>query len=237
MPKTKYSPVLPGAQYGRLTVVKKAEPLRSAKGHLYQRWECRCECGGTILAPDGDLRKGCYVSCGCWRLKAIGIRQLKHGESIKTKTTKEYRAWRGMLKRCYYPKYENYHNYGGRGVSVCVEWRNSFDTFLADMGRAPSPRHSIDRIDNEIGYCKTNCQWSLPDKQALNRRTTVFITYRGETRCVKDWARHLGMLQSTLQSRIAKGWPPHKAFIPPLKPNQQMSLDLKSADGRRSRSR
>jgi hypothetical protein len=86
--------------------------------------------------------------------------------------TNVYHRWEGMNQRCHNPKHDRYPSYGGRGITVCAEWRHSFENFYKDMGALPSPRHQIDRIDGSKGYCKENCRWVLPIQNAHNRKTT-----------------------------------------------------------------
>lgn len=92
----------------------------------------------------------------------------KHGRS----RTPEYEVWCGIKKRCHDPAYREFHLYGGRGITMADEWRNSFERFFADMGCRPTPRHSIDRINNDGNYAPGNCHWATPAQQVRNRRVT-----------------------------------------------------------------
>lgn len=115
-----------------------------------------------------------------------------------------YKVWHAMHKRCTDPKYSNYPNYGGRGITVCERWA-TFTAFLEDMGEKPDGT-LIDRIDNEKGYSPDNCRWVTPAESIRNRRITDFHTYQGKTLCLTDWAREFGMSKQKLAKRLALGW-------------------------------
>lgn len=115
---------------------------------------------------------------------------------------KEYRAWKNMKSRCYSPS-QTKGNYKANKIEVCEEWINSFDTFLKDLGEAPSEEYSLDRIDNNLGYCKENCRWTTQDVQCKNRGTfNKLFTYQNETKVLKDWAKHFNIKYTTLYDRI-----------------------------------
>lgn len=134
-----------------------------------------------------------------------------------------------MIARCTQKSHPHFHRYGGRGITVCKRWRDSFFDFYFDMGKRPSKKHSIDRIDNDGNYscgncaeCREkgwpmNCRWATIHTQSRNRRQTHMITWNGKTQCLKDWADELGLGLSTLDARInVFGWHPDKAFTMPL---------------------
>lgn len=134
---------------------------------------------------------------------------MKHGHAKTTDrpATTEYAAWARMISRCGNPEARGYRNYGGRGISVCSQWRDDFTSFLEDVGARPSPDHSLDRYpDNDGNYEPGNVRWATRDEQANNKRTTVRLTLRGETMALTEWARHLGIEYTTLRSRFHKGW-------------------------------
>ena len=115
----------------------------------------------------------------------------------------ERRLWKGMLRRCYSPKDVNYHNYGGRGIRVRRRW-HTFENFLADMGFRPSPKHSIERIDNAKAYGRTNCRWATQKEQLRNTRRNRWITWRGQTLVLSDWPAVCGLSFGILRYRLSK---------------------------------
>ena len=140
------------------------------------------------------------------------IKIARHGLS----KTKEYKAWDRMKSRCYRTSHPHYRHYGGRGIKVCDKWLNDPVAFIHDMGSMPSPKHSLDRIDVNGDYSPDNCQWSTAKEQASNRRTTRRIIFRGQTKCLLDWARGLGMAKSTLWHRLYRdGWTVERTLTTP----------------------
>jgi hypothetical protein len=158
---------LTGKRFGRLLVLYRAPDHVSPSGNRFVAWTCICDCRKTTTILAGNLRKGFTTSCGCLHKERTSLISRTHGES---KTSVEYDAWTGLINRCYCKTTSRYRDYGERGISVCPEWRHSYESFLADMGRKPSPRHSIDRINNDGDYEPSNCRWATPSQQAFNRR-------------------------------------------------------------------
>src|SRR6516162_3218907 len=113
---------------------------------------------------------------------------LKHG----MRGSKEYSSWKHMKGRCQNQRHRFYQNYGGRGIKVCDRWQK-FEAFFADMGFAPTPEHELDRIDNDGYYEPGNVRWATRRENSLNRRSTMWLTFRGKTQCLSDWAAGLGI--------------------------------------------
>ena len=129
--------------------------------------------------------------------------------------SREKRAWHDMKTRCYNPKFNLFHRYGGRGIRVCAQWEESFDAFLYDMGECPSG-HSLDRINNDGDYEPENCRWASPKEQARNTRRNKYLTLNGETLTVAEWAEKTGMSQFTLYERINNGFSDEECLLTPI---------------------
>jgi hypothetical protein len=128
-----------------------------------------------------------------------------------------YSIWCGMKNRCYNRNEPTYPYYGGRGITVCEDWRLSFAFFWADMGPRPSPRHSLDRIDNDGPYSPDNCRWATRSEQSGNRRNNITLTHNGETTFAKEWARRVGLSYETLLHRLDRGWSAERALTTPAR--------------------
>jgi hypothetical protein len=130
---------------------------------------CRCDCGRDVMKRVSHLTSGVIKSCGCLRqqLLANGL----HG-SHRLSRSPVYRAWAAAKSRCYDKNHPNYRNYGGRGISMCDQWRDSFETFLNDVGDKPAPKYTLDRIDVDGDYAPGNCRWATHTEQMRNTRQT-----------------------------------------------------------------
>lgn len=162
--------------FGRWAVLRRA-PARLTSGGRFALtyWECRCACGVIKDVRAASLLRGKSTSCGCLRQETVYDALRTHGETVRDGKggrqgcSTEYRCWQNMLNRCRRPNAPGYRHYGGRGISVAPEWK-SFEAFLEDVGRKPSPQHSLDRIDVNLGYFKANCRWATAEMQVANRR-------------------------------------------------------------------
>lgn len=186
---------LEGNVYGHLTAQKFIE--LGTEGAV---WECLCACGNRTKVRASDLKSGNTKSCGCQRLRFIGDSTAKHGATRglhHKEYPKTYKIWRGILNRCYTPSCSSYHNYGGRGIKVCDEWRDSYEAFARDMGECPDG-HSVERLDVNGDYSPDNCVWIPLKDQARNRRASVVVELDGERMLQADAARRLGVHPATI---------------------------------------
>jgi len=200
---------LTGKHFGQLTVLA----FFNIRPKLGAYWLCHCECGRETVHRGADLRKGYIISCGCHKAQCARESLTTHGLSHLP----IYGRWHGMLQRCSDPNHVAYARYGGKGIAVCERWK-SFENFYADMGEPPSDKHSVERIDGSLGYSPQNCCWATASEQNRNTSQNRNITFRGQTKCLADWAIELGINYGTLQSRIGKyGWTVERAFTTPLR--------------------
>ena len=204
---------LAGNTFGRLTAVK-----RSKNAGKRVTWLCACSCGKQAVVYASKLRNGHTQSCGCFQVERASAANKRHGHSTYPnggRATKEYQAWSNMLRRCYSQTNKHFADYGGRGIAVCDDWQRSFEAFLRDVGPAPSPRHSIDRIDNNADYSPPNCRWASPQEQARNKRNSVTLDFRGETRLMCEWASVVGISAKRISARLKRGWSVEKTLTTP----------------------
>lgn len=202
---------LTGRKFGRLTVI---EYKGQKKDHIVL-WLCKCECGNERIIPTSHLKNGHTISCGCFQKEKAKQAKTTHG----LRKTRLYEIWNGVLQRCYNPNRAKYKNYGGRGITVCEEWRDDFKAFY-DWAMSNGYRDdlTIDRIDNNGDYEPSNCRWVTVQEQAYNKSTSRFITYKGETKTIGEWAKIAGLKTTTLWVRLNKlNWSVEKAIETPIK--------------------
>lgn len=198
---------LVGQRFERLVVTGRA-PNKSEKD-TNARWHCKCDCGRMCIAYGQDLRRGKFKSCGCLNAERI----FKHGQS----RTKEYRTWLTMRQRCENPKNAAFQFYGGSGILVCERWKE-FENFRADMGEAPTPKHTIDRIAGTKGYEPGNCRWATYAEQNRNITRNVWVEIDGVSKVVQDWCKEFGIGRKTVETRVRNGWDLIEALRTPTNP-------------------
>ena len=181
-----------GKKFGKLTVVR-----QEGVTHRNKMWYCACECGGNTTTTTTHLRSGHTKSCGCTR----GESRKRHGHAGVKGHTATYTAWSAMWNRCTNANAKQWKDWGGRGIRVCDRWLK-FENFLEDMGERPSPKHSLDRKNNDGNYEPGNCRWATKAQQSSNTRRLRLIEFRGETRSLTDWSKHLGLNLQTLSHRL-----------------------------------
>lgn len=201
-----------GMRFGRLLALQFAG--RNERGHIL--WKCACDCGNEVLKCGQALRNGSTRSCGCFQRQLAFDRHRIHGEA----GSPEHMVWVSMIQRCINPSHRYWHLYGGRGITVCKQWRGpmGFQTFLRDMGHRPSQSHSIDRFpDNNGPYSPENCRWATRIEQARNRSTNCLITFRGHTLTIQEWSERSGIHKSVIQWRFRHGWSPQRTLTTPVR--------------------
>jgi hypothetical protein len=206
-------PIVVGQKFHYLTVTQ----LLGTNGHKREVL-CVCYCGVRKVFEEGNLRRGDTKSCGCFRKERMASLTLSHGQGGK-KRTKLYRAWESMRRRVKDPV--RYPSYVGR--TVAPEW-DSFEAFrdYIEQNLGPCPEgHSLDRKDNEKGYEPGNIRWASYQVQVRNRRSTLFLTARGEKKSLAEWSEIAGIDSFTIRARMLKGWTHEEAIFTPVKPRKK----------------
>lgn len=180
---------LTGMTFGRLAAVRfvrSVPPGRSA-------WLFRCDCGREVEATAASVRFGNTKSCGCLVRDTSPFTRRKHGASSEGRKTVEYKAWLAMRQRCSNPKDGRFSRYGGRGISLCQAWTDSFEAFISDMGIKPDRKMSIERKDNDGNYEPSNCYWGTTKQQSRNRSITKFVVVGHERMALGDACERFGV--------------------------------------------
>ena len=199
---------LSGERFGSLVATKRAEN----KGRNTY-WICVCDCGRTISVSTTHLRRGKTKSCGCQTSKLKSINHQTHGLT----ETHLYNIWIGMKQRCFSENHSSYSDYGGRGITICEEWKDDFTAFYDwSLRNGWNEGLEIDRMDNNGSYSPENCRWVSRTVQNNNKRNNHYIEYNGKTQTMAQWAKELNMNPVTLKSRIRRGWSIEDAFTKPI---------------------
>lgn len=191
--------------------------LRRIEGRPKQSaWECQCRCGTIHIVYWRRVSRGNYPCCSCTP------------GNVPAHRRPEYYVWRTMTARCSNENHKKYKNYGGRGITVCRRWKDSFISFFSDMGERPTKKHQIDRINNDWGYwcgkcpdCRQreivecNCRWVTPKENMRNTRLNHLVTFNEKTLCVREWEERLGFPIEVIQQRLKLGWTVERALATP----------------------
>jgi hypothetical protein len=199
-----------GSRFTRLVVLSESA---ESKRRGSRWWTCRCDCGNMATVSTANLNSGNTRSCGCLLRDVMRVALTTHGR----RRTPEYDTWCRMRGRCRNPRNPKYPRYGGRGITICPEW-DDFAVFYRDMGPRPSPRHSLDRIDNDGPYASWNCRWATPTEQARNQSSNRPITYAGRTMTISAWSAEIGITGTAIYNRLLRGWSIERAVTTPLIP-------------------
>ncbi len=191
---------LTGKTFGYLTVLCRDETTIGARN---SKWICKCKCGGSTVAAYGDLKSGHTTSCGCKKYESHNKR---HGMS----NTRIYRIWNQMKMRCYDKNRAAWKQYGGRGIEVCSEWKDSFESFYYwAMSNGYSDNLTIERVDVNGNYEPSNCKWISLEKQQANRTNTVLIADNGEFFTLRGLSEKYGIPQLTIKRRYDRAVSKH----------------------------
>ncbi len=197
-----------GDRFGRLTIIRELSKYKQKRYFL-----CRCECGNTRRVRLVAMRAGEIKSCGCLRDEQNRVAGYKHG----LHGSGPYWSWRDMKQRCFNLNNVSYKYYGGRGITICEEWLEYENFYAWAIENGHKSGLTIERINNNGNYEPKNCCWIPAQKQSENTRRSKYISYQGETKILKHWAKATGIRYSVLQARFANGWSTEKALNTPVR--------------------
>ena len=213
---------LTGQKFNMLTVLCRGPDYVSPKGAHQVRWYCQCDCGNTeltLVSGHALKKKNCPIkSCGCLVGNNAKTAHKTHGGTYE----RLYGVWCGMKSRCYCQTNNRYENYGGRGITMCDEWKESYEAFrnwALENGYhpdAPRGQCTIERIDVNGDYCPQNCTWKTIQEQENNRTDNHTVEYNGEIHTISEWADMIGIAYNTLLNRINHGWSVERALTEPI---------------------
>lgn len=204
---------LTGQKFGRLTVINRAKNHTQKNGSVKTQWLCECDCGNRVVVQGVNLKNGHVKSCGCYQKDNPS--HYKHGKRNEW----SYKVWKHIKQRCFDKNCKRYKDYGGRGITVCDRWKNSFEAFYEDVSKLPNfgkEGYTLDRIDNDGNYELLNCRWADNRTQGNNKRNNLQITFNNKTQTLTQWANELNLNYKKLWSRLYQlNWSIEKAFKTP----------------------
>lgn len=202
-------------KYNRLTILSENIEKTLLNKYKHRYVNTLCDCGNKKIILLGHIRSGKIKSCGCFQKENIIKIHQTHCES----KTNLHKRWANIKTRCFNLKNKNYKNYGGRGITMCDEWKNDYTKFRDwSLSNGYKPELQIDRINNDGNYEPSNCRWVTNLENSRNKRSSFIITYKGKSKNLVDWAKILKIEKRTLWNRIKKrNWNIEKAFETPVK--------------------
>lgn len=200
------SPDITGLRFGALVAIRY---LGSNGKHAV--WEVRCDCGAEKPMIGKEFRRGKIFSCGCQTAQRISESRTTHGASL----TPLYTVYRSMLARCLRKNHPAFHNYGGRGITVCHQWKVRFENFRDDMLPTYAEGLDLERRNNMVGYNKENCRWATRTTNSRNKRNNTVIECDLGRMTVAEASDISGVNRTTIYNRVRAGWPADKLLLPP----------------------
>lgn len=186
--------------FGKLTGIKPVE--KTHNGHY--KWLCQCDCGNQTIVFASNVLRGLTTSCGCASSELASARWTTHGLTKNNK--KLVHVWHTMISRCTNPKYKFFSTYGGRGIKVCERWLRGFEFFYEDMGSSYKEGLTIDRIEVNGNYEKSNCRWITQKEQNRNKRNSNPIEINGQKKLACQWEEETGIPAITIVYRSKNKW-------------------------------
>lgn len=175
--------------------------------HKKHYWKCECDCGNNVIVCASQLSSGKTKSCGCLRKEVAKQTAMQTHTTHGLTRTKIYNIWSGIKKRCYKENYVHYKNYGGRGITVCEEWKNDFINFYNwAIENGYKDNLTIDRINVNGNYEPSNCRWITIKEQQNNKRNNIFLTHNGTTKSIYEWSKITGIKYCTIWWRHKNNW-------------------------------
>lgn len=214
---------LKGQRFGRLTVIEYA-----GSKNYKTLWLCKCDCGKEKVVKGQDLKRGSTRSCGCLRDEAVKNQKQMYPVDVRIKRLRH--IWHGMMRRCNDPGQKYYHRYGGRGISVCDEWKDYVVFARWAINNGYSDELKIDRIDNNGNYEPGNCRWVTEKQQHNNTSRCRFVTINGEKKTITEWAEENGIDPNTVFTRLGKGMNLDEALTKPTHRNGGHGIPIRCVE-------